>query len=91
MAEFDLKTIGIFDEENYTDIIKKIIEDTEDDEPIFLLDIEDIVRKHKSWLTKMPRVVPHYGKNIFFQSSITSSNSFTNTFFYFYCFISCEM
>lgn len=30
------------------------------DEPFYVFDIGDIVRKHQIWIEKMPRIVPHY-------------------------------
>lgn len=30
------------------------------DEPFYIFDIGDIVKKHQIWIEKMPRVVPHY-------------------------------
>jgi ornithine decarboxylase len=31
-----------------------------DDEPFYVFDIGDIVRKHEKWVEKMPRVIPYY-------------------------------
>lgn len=30
------------------------------DEPFYVFNIGDIVKKHQTWIEKMPRVVPHY-------------------------------
>lgn len=30
-------------------------------EPFYAVDLEDICNKHIRWLTSMPRVTPHYG------------------------------
>ena len=30
------------------------------EDPIYIFDIGDIVKKHKLWIEKMPRVIPHY-------------------------------
>lgn len=30
------------------------------EEPFYVMDIDEIVRKHQAWIEKMPRVVPHY-------------------------------
>jgi hypothetical protein len=35
------------------------------EEAFYVCDIGDIVRKHKEWKLKMPRVEPHYGKTDF--------------------------
>jgi len=71
MSEFKLKNIEIQEDKNEEDIIKKIIESSDDDEPFFILDIEQVVRKHRKWLTKIPRVTPYYGKVIIFFSTLT--------------------
>lgn len=33
---------------------------TNQDEPFYVFNIGDIVKKHQIWIEKMPRVVPHY-------------------------------
>ncbi|CAL7944390.1 unnamed protein product [Xylocopa violacea] len=30
------------------------------EEPFFILDVADVIRKHWDWIAKMPRVIPHY-------------------------------
>jgi len=35
------------------------------EEAFYVLDVGDIVRKHKDWMLKLPRVEPHYGKCLF--------------------------
>lgn len=46
--------------------IMKIINDitcdgsTNQDEPFYIFNIGDIVKKHQMWIEKMPRVIPHY-------------------------------
>lgn len=42
-------------------IIKNIIETEKIDFPIHVLDVGDIIKKHKLWLEKFPRIVPHFG------------------------------
>jgi hypothetical protein len=34
------------------------------EEAFYVCDIGDIVRKHKEWKLKLPRVEPHYGKTL---------------------------
>ncbi|XP_055596621.1 ornithine decarboxylase 1-like [Uranotaenia lowii] len=41
-------------------IIDQLTGSLSTDEPFYVMDIGDIVRKHKQWIEKMPRVVPHY-------------------------------
>lgn len=33
---------------------------TNQDEPFYVFNIGDIVKKHQIWIEKMPRVIPHY-------------------------------
>lgn len=33
------------------------------DDSVFMCNLSDIIDKHKNWLEKMPRVIPHYGNN----------------------------
>lgn len=33
---------------------------TNQDDPFYVFNIGDIVKKHQTWIEKMPRVVPHY-------------------------------
>lgn len=65
----DFDEIRIFDDKlSDLDIIKKIIAIENIEDPFHLLDVGDVVRKHRVWCDKIPRVVPHYGKclNFFF-------------------------
>lgn len=34
-----------------------------DEEPLYLCDISDIIKKHQIWKQSMPRVLPFYGKS----------------------------
>lgn len=64
MLGFELENIQVHEDKSNMDIIKQIIKDSdENDEPFFILDIENVVRNHRRLLTKMPRIIPHYGKN----------------------------
>lgn len=46
--------------------VKEIINDitnfgtSSNDEPFYVFNIDDIVKKHQTWIEKMPNVVPHY-------------------------------
>lgn len=61
MALFDLSGITLYDDDKSNlDIMKSIIEVNGQEEAFYVLDIEDVLRKHKRWLEKMPRVVPHF-------------------------------
>lgn len=41
-------------------IIDQLTNELSTEEPFYVMDIDDIVRKHQAWIEKMPRVVPHY-------------------------------
>ncbi|XP_015113487.1 ornithine decarboxylase [Diachasma alloeum] len=61
MALFDLSDITLYDDDKTNlDIMKSLIEVNGQEEAFYLLDVGDVVRKHKRWLEKMPRVVPHF-------------------------------
>lgn len=47
---------------NVTSIINNLTAfgTTNQDEPFYVFDIGDIVKKHQIWIEKMPRVIPHY-------------------------------
>lgn len=45
---------------NVPTIIDQLTSEISTEEPFYVVDIDDIVRKHQTWIEKMPRVVPHY-------------------------------
>ena len=47
---------------NVTNIINDITSygTTNQEEPFYVFNIGDIVKKHQIWIEKMPRVIPHY-------------------------------
>lgn len=45
---------------NVPAIIDQLTGQLSPEEPFYVMDIDDIVRKHQAWIEKMPRVVPHY-------------------------------
>lgn len=47
---------------NVWSVIRDIAYNTNQEEAFYVCDIGDIVRKHKIWKAKLPRVEPHYGK-----------------------------
>jgi ornithine decarboxylase len=49
-------------EANVTNIINDITAygTTNQDEPFYIFNIGDIVKKHQLWIENMPRVIPHY-------------------------------
>lgn len=58
---YDEHTVNITEGE--TNVMKIMEEVTSADgleDPLYIFDIGDIVKKHKTWIEKMPRVIPHY-------------------------------
>ncbi|XP_043462286.1 antizyme inhibitor 2-like [Leptopilina heterotoma] len=45
---------------NDEDIIKKITKTQTDEDSFFVLDVGDLIRKHKIWLKEFPRITPHF-------------------------------
>lgn len=46
---------------NATEIIKSIVSNPNvEKDPFYIVDLEDICNKHVNWITRMPRVEPHY-------------------------------
>uniref|UniRef100_A0A182PV07 Orn/DAP/Arg decarboxylase 2 N-terminal domain-containing protein n=1 Tax=Anopheles epiroticus TaxID=199890 RepID=A0A182PV07_9DIPT len=45
------------------DVIRDIVRKGPHENPIHVLDLDDVVRKHRAWCTKMPRVKPFYAVN----------------------------
>ena len=67
MSSFDFSEIRIIDDNSHVkDVIKEIIESKNQSDPFHVLDVGELVARHKLWLEKMPRVIPHYGNIIFF-------------------------
>lgn len=62
MSPDDFNEITVFDDAaDNMDIIKTIINMKNQEDAFYIVDIGDIVNKHCEWITKMPRVAPHYG------------------------------
>jgi len=45
-------------------VMKNIAMSGLQEEAFYVLDIGDIVQKHKIWKEKLPRVEPYYGKSL---------------------------
>lgn len=62
MSPGDFNEINVFDDAaDNMDIIKTIIDIKNQEDAFYIVDIGDIINKHREWITKIPRVVPHYG------------------------------
>ena len=68
MLDTNFTEVKIFDDElSELEILKKLTAEIEGEEPLHMLNIQDIFKKHQLWLDKMPRIVPYYGISIFFK------------------------
>lgn len=47
---------------NVWSVIREIVDTNNQEDAFYICDIGDIIRKHKMWTAKLPRVQPHYGK-----------------------------
>lgn len=62
MSTINFNEIKVFDDVvDNMDIIKTIIDTENQENGFYIVDIGDIISKHREWITKIPRVVPHYG------------------------------
>lgn len=62
MSHFDFEEIQVLDDSvDDIDIIRDIIKTEKLEDPFYVVDIGDIIKKHQEWISKMPKVVPHYG------------------------------
>ncbi|XP_008208586.1 ornithine decarboxylase 2 [Nasonia vitripennis] len=58
---YDFDEVRIFDDKlDDLEIMRKIIALENLEDPFHLLDVGDLVRKHRTWVERIPRVVPHY-------------------------------
>ena len=46
---------------NDQEIIKRIAETQTEEDSFFLFNIGNLIKQHKIWLEKIPRVTPHFG------------------------------
>lgn len=61
MSSININEIKIFEDQvKEHDILKQIIATRDQEDAFYILDLGDIIKKHRNWLEKMPRVVPHF-------------------------------
>jgi len=59
--------IQIFDDAmDDMDIIRTIIKIEDREKAFYIADIGNVIRRHEEWISKMPRVIPHFGTCITF-------------------------
>ncbi|XP_024876048.1 ornithine decarboxylase 2-like [Temnothorax curvispinosus] len=61
MSPCDFNEIKVFDDSvDNMDVIKTIIDMENQEDGFYIVDIGDIINKHREWITKIPMVAPHY-------------------------------
>lgn len=62
MSLNEFSKIKVFDDAvDNMDIIKTIIDMNNQEDGFYIVDIGDVIEKHHQWITKIPRVTPHFG------------------------------
>ncbi|XP_018402076.1 PREDICTED: ornithine decarboxylase 2-like [Cyphomyrmex costatus] len=61
MVHSDFKDIQVVNDSlNDIDVIRDIIKIEKPEDAFYVVDIGDIIKRHQEWISKMPKVVPHY-------------------------------
>ncbi|KAM0735418.1 Ornithine decarboxylase [Formica fusca] len=61
MSHFNFKEIKIIDDGvDDMDIIRDIIKIEKPEDAFYIADIGDVIKRHHEWISKMPKVIPHY-------------------------------
>lgn len=64
MASFNFNEIKVFDDSmDDMDIIRNITSTVYQEKAFYIADIGKVMEKHQEWITKIPRVVPHFGNS----------------------------
>lgn len=62
MSHFNFKEIKVIDDGvDDMDIIRDIIKIEKPEDAFYIADIGDVIKRHHEWISKMPKVIPHYG------------------------------
>ncbi|XP_043278163.1 ornithine decarboxylase 2-like [Venturia canescens] len=61
MAKYEFSEVLVVDDDKEkSEIIKSIVEEKDQENAFYILDVGWVVRKHCDWINKMPRVVPYF-------------------------------
>ncbi|XP_020300292.1 ornithine decarboxylase-like [Pseudomyrmex gracilis] len=61
MSLNDFNEIKVFNDNlDNMDIIRNIIDEENQEDGFYILDIGDVIKKHCEWIKKIPKVVPHF-------------------------------
>ncbi|XP_018351515.1 PREDICTED: ornithine decarboxylase 1-like isoform X1 [Trachymyrmex septentrionalis] len=82
MSHLDFKDIQVVnDSVNDIDIIRDIIKTEKLEDAFYVMDVGDIIKRHQEWISKMPKVVPHYAIKCNSNSTVIKVLAALNAFF----------
>ncbi|XP_018306617.1 ornithine decarboxylase 2-like [Mycetomoellerius zeteki] len=82
MSHLDFKDIQVVnDSVNDIDVIRDIIKNEKPEDAFYVVDIGDIIRRHQEWISKMPKIVPHYAIKCNSNSTVIKVLAALNAFF----------
>jgi len=62
MAQLNFNEIKVFDDTmDNMEIIRSLINTESPERAFYIADIGNVIKRHHEWLSKMPRVIPHFG------------------------------
>jgi len=86
MSHLDFKNIQVVkDNVNDIDVIRDIIKTEKPEDAFYVMDVGDIIKRHQEWISKMPKVVPHYGMSVAFVIFFFLSLFYCCVIFEMYC------
>ncbi|KAG5325807.1 AZIN1 inhibitor, partial [Pseudoatta argentina] len=82
MSHLDFKDIQVVnDSVNDIDVIRDIIKTEKPEDAFYVMDVGDIIKRHQEWISKMPKVVPHYAIKCNSNSTVIKVLAALNAFF----------
>ncbi|XP_011062600.1 PREDICTED: ornithine decarboxylase 1-like isoform X1 [Acromyrmex echinatior] len=82
MSHLDFKDIQVVnDSVNNIDVIRDIIKTEKPEDAFYVMDVGDIIKRHQEWISKMPKVVPHYAIKCNSNSTVIKVLAALNAFF----------
>jgi len=88
MSPDDFNKLNIFDDAtDNINVIKTIISRKNQEDGFYIVDIGDIINKHHEWITKIPKVAPHYGMSSLWIFSLKTLLKFASKEFKLFTFL----
>ncbi|XP_018369828.1 PREDICTED: ornithine decarboxylase 2-like isoform X1 [Trachymyrmex cornetzi] len=82
MSHLDFEDINVVnDSVNDIDVIRDIIKTEKPEDAFYVTDVGDIIKRHQEWISKMPKVVPHYAIKCNSNSTVIKVLAALNAFF----------